>query len=94
MSQFSSAEIVWVKDEFHLIDAESYERRYRRPANEPLARGYYIVTWPPEAANGDEFDETAEFTGPFKERRAAEEALGFGARAARGRETARYAAER
>jgi hypothetical protein len=78
MGPGNMAEIVWVKDDFHLIDPESYERSYRRYDNRPLAKGYYIVTRPEGAANSDCFDESVEFVGPFDQRRAAESALRSG----------------
>ena len=78
MRQGEIAEIVWVKENFHLIDPESYERSYQRSDNRPLTQGYYIVTWPEGAADGDRFDESVEFTGPFSGRQAAEHALESG----------------
>ena len=75
MGQGDMAEIVWVNEDFHLIDPESYERSYQRYDNRPLTKGYYIVTRPEGAAHSGCFDESVEFIGPFDQRRAAESAL-------------------
>jgi hypothetical protein len=93
MRQGEIAEIVWVKEDFHLIDPESYERSYQRSDNRPLTQGYYIVTWPEGAATGDCFDEAVEFTGPFSRRQAAERALESGQPSGSARVLALHATE-
>ena len=61
-------EIVYVLRDFQLLDAESYQRTYIRRDGQPLAKGYYIVSWPP---GGDvtRFGAEAVFHGPFMRRR-------------------------
>lgn len=66
-----SPEVVWVFDQFKLIDAESYEHSYARKNRRPLSRGYYIVVWP-KGVNGRLFDEDALFHGPYSSRQHAE----------------------
>lgn len=66
-------EMVKVFKPFRLIDAESYEHTYWRRDGVPLANGYYVVIWPGSASAG-RFDEDAVFRGPFRDRKAAEDA--------------------
>jgi hypothetical protein len=65
----SFREVVCVLDSQHLIDSESYQRRYH--CRRHLEPGCYIVLWPDSAERLD-FDETAEFRGPYSSRRIAE----------------------
>lgn len=74
-ADYADREVVRVHRPFHLIDAESYERRYRTAGGEPLPAGYYSVTWP-LAVRVRRFDEQARFAGPFATRAAAEAAGG------------------
>ena len=64
-------EVVFVIDAEHLVDSESYQRRYR--TDRPLVPGCYVVHWPgpPHARR---YDEAAEFRGPYASRRVAERA--------------------
>ncbi|GEM_PF-5983959 len=71
MEQYSEMQVVFVSEGFRLIDAESYQRTYRRRDALPLATGYYVVSWPPGSEAGS-YDEKAVFRGPFKRRREAE----------------------
>ena len=64
-------EVVHVIREFRLVDAESYERVYWRRDGVPLARGYYVVSWPARAKTRM-FNEEARFRGPFRNRREAQ----------------------
>ena len=64
-------EVVHVIREFRLVDAESYERVYWRRDGVPLARGYYVVSWPARARTRM-FNEDARFRGPFRNRREAQ----------------------
>lgn len=64
-------EVVWVYEQFKLIDAESYQRVYSRKNGRQLAKGYYVVTWP--AGQGDlTFGDEAVFSGPYGSKKAAE----------------------
>jgi hypothetical protein len=71
MDTSSLYEVVFVIDAEHLIDSESYQRRYR--TERPLVPGCYLVHW---AAQQDapRYDEAAEFLGPYVSRRVAERA--------------------
>jgi hypothetical protein len=72
-------EVVRVIDGGSLIDAESYQRKYRAPAGRTLLPGCYVVGRP-DNVHGAVYDERAEFIGPFDSLRAAESALrGLGA---------------
>lgn len=64
---YDEFELVHVIKPFRLVDAESYERVYRRSDGAALANGYYIVSWSPRARQRA-FDENAVFQGPFRER--------------------------
>ena len=64
-------EIVKVIRDFWLFDAESYQRRYSTTQNQPLAPGYYVVTWP-ETIRARRFNEKASFHGPFNLRQQAQ----------------------
>jgi hypothetical protein len=61
-------EVVYVLRDFHLLDAESYQRTYRRRDGKPLAKGYYFVSWPPGSDTSNFGTETI-FHGPFMRRR-------------------------
>lgn len=65
-------EVVWVYDEFRLIDAESYQRAYSRKNGQPLVAGYYIVAWPEEVAGQPIFGDEAVFHGPYRFKKKAE----------------------
>jgi hypothetical protein len=58
-------EIVRILDNDSLIDAESYERRYRTREGMPLAPGYYVVLWE-DGVEAPGFDESATYVGPYK----------------------------
>ena len=60
-------EVVYVLRDFQLLDAESYQRTYIRRDGKPLAKGYYIVSWPP-GSDTDHFGIEAHFHGPFMRR--------------------------
>lgn len=64
-------EVVFVFEQFSLIDAESYQRNYSRKSGQALARGYYVVTWP-GGRNGSTFGDEAQFHGPYRTRKDAE----------------------
>jgi hypothetical protein len=64
-------EIVKVIREFWLFDAESYQRQYSTAQSQPLAAGYYVVTWP-ETIRVRRFNKQASFHGPFNFRQEAE----------------------
>jgi hypothetical protein len=57
-------EVVNVFDDLWLFDAESYQRQYSTLHSQPLAPGYYVVTWP-ETIRVRRFNEQASFHGPF-----------------------------
>lgn len=61
-------EIVYVLNDTHLLDAESYQRSYKRRDGMPLDKGYYFVCWPP-GGDTSRFDTDAVFHGPFMRRR-------------------------
>lgn len=67
-------EVVFVFEQFGLIDAESYQRSYFRKGGQALARGYYVVTWP-EGRNDRLFGEEAVFHGPYRDKKDAENSL-------------------
>ena len=60
-------ELVFVIGGHKLIDAESYERRYRSSDGALLTSGYYVVNWP-EEVRARRFNELARFHGPFESR--------------------------
>lgn len=66
-------ELVRVIKPFRLVDAESYERQYWRADGVALAPGFYVVSWPVGDGAG-RYDEDAEFRGPYRDRKAAEDA--------------------
>jgi hypothetical protein len=55
-----------------LVDAESYLRKYSTSDGKALANGSYIVNWP-DHIRIRRFNEHAEFYGPFKSRKEAQE---------------------
>lgn len=67
-------EVVFVFEDFGLIDAESYQRSYSRKGGQQLARGYYVVNWP--EGRGDRlFGDEAVFHGPYRDKKDAENSL-------------------
>jgi len=76
-------EIVWIKDAYRLVDAESYERTYSAAEGRTLIAGYYIAQWPPGTSNPHFLHARLSFTGPFDSRRSAAAALGSSERYAR-----------
>ena len=69
------AEVVWVKDDARLVDAESYERTYALGTGMTLVAGrYYVAHWPPGTSNPHFLHERVIFDGPFESRREAEAA--------------------
>lgn len=70
----TAPEVVFVFGQFKLIDAESYQRTYSRRSGHPLARGYYVVTWP-NGRGARTFGEEAVFHGPYRGRWEAEASL-------------------
>lgn len=73
-ADYECLEIVFVIDAEKLIDAESYERRYRPWDGLPLGPGYYVVRWP-EEVRARRFNEQACFHGPYPCRRDAQARL-------------------
>jgi len=71
MTEFDD-EIVWVKDGHHLIDAESYERRYSIDSRRSVMPGYYVAEWPVDSAARHFLDERLVLTGPYRTRRDAQ----------------------
>ena len=71
------SEIVWIKDAYRLVDAESYERVYSAAEGRTLASGYYIAHWPPGTVNPHFLHDRLTFRGPFQNRYCAEAALGM-----------------
>jgi hypothetical protein len=69
-------EIVWIKDGYRLVDAESYERTYSAAEGRTLSAGYYIAQWPPGTTNPHFLHDQLNFIGPFDSRRSAAAALG------------------
>jgi hypothetical protein len=69
------SEIVWIKDAYRLVDAESYERTYSAAEGRNLASGYYIAQWPPGTSNPHFLHERLRFVGPFESRLSATRAL-------------------
>lgn len=67
-------EVVQVIGDCRLVDSESYERVYWRRDGLPLARGYYVVSWP-QSVSPKRFNEDASFRGPFQRRDDAQAAL-------------------
>jgi hypothetical protein len=66
-ADYDRFEIVCVIGGYKLVDAESYERRYRHSMGLILAPGYYLVHWP-EAVRIRRFNELAVFEGPYRDR--------------------------
>lgn len=64
-------EVVFVHGPDYLIDSESYQRRYRRPDGQVLARGFYVVVWP-HGPGACSYGEEAVFLGPYPDRSMAE----------------------
>ncbi|MDO9104004.1 MAG: hypothetical protein Q7U57_03480 [Methylovulum sp.] len=73
-AEYDIFEIVAVKRDFWLIDAESYQRMYCTSNGQPLAPGYYVVNWP-EKIRARRFNEHATFHGPYKFRKEAQAAI-------------------
>jgi len=73
-STYWTFEVVQVIGDCRLVDSESYERVYWRRDGLPLARGYYVVSWP-TSASPKRFNEDASFRGPFQGREDAQAAL-------------------
>ena len=69
------SEIVWIKDGYRLVDAESYERTYSAEEGRSLCSGYYIAKWPPGTTNPHFLHDQLRFIGPFDSRRSAAAAL-------------------
>jgi hypothetical protein len=67
----SLCEVVFVIDAEHLVDSESYQRRYR--TERALVPGCYVVHWA-GSTNAPRYDEGAEFVGPYASRSVAERA--------------------
>jgi hypothetical protein len=61
-------EVVYVLRDFHLLDAESYQRTYSRHDGKPLNKGFYFVCWPP-GSDASHFGTETVFHGPFMRRR-------------------------
>ncbi|MBI1397489.1 MAG: hypothetical protein GC151_16070 [Betaproteobacteria bacterium] len=72
-ADYREQEVVRVHRPDRLLDAESYERRYRIPGGRVLPLGFYVVNWPSEVTTR-RFDDLARFVGPFPTRAAAEAA--------------------
>jgi len=70
-ADYDIIEIVVVIHDFWLVDAESYQREYCTNQAQPLARGYYVVTWP-DHIQVRRFNEQAKFHGPFMLRKEAQ----------------------
>lgn len=70
------SEIVWIKDAYRLVDAESYERTYSAAEGRQLPTGYYIAQWPPGTSNPHFLHDRLRFVGPFESRLSASRALG------------------
>jgi hypothetical protein len=68
-------EIVWIKDAYRLVDAESYERTYSAAEGRTLSAGYYIAQWPPGTTNPHFLHDELRFIGPFESRHSAAAAL-------------------
>jgi hypothetical protein len=68
-------EIVWIKDGYRLVDAESYERTYSAAEGRTLSTGYYIAQWPPGTTNPHFLHDQLRFFGPFESRHSAAVAL-------------------
>ena len=66
-------EIVAVIRDFWLVDAESYQRSYCATNGQPLAPGYYVVSWP-EHVRARRFNEHALYHRLFKTRKEAQTA--------------------
>jgi hypothetical protein len=69
------SEIVWIKDAYRLVDAESYERTYSAAEGRKLSSGYYIAQWPPGTSNPHFLHDRLHFIGPFESRHSAARAL-------------------
>ena len=69
------SEVVWIKDAYRLIDAESYERTYSAEEGRTLQPGYYVAKWPPGTDNPHFLHDGLRFTGPFQTRHSAMAAL-------------------
>ena len=60
----------------HLIDCESFQRRYSRADGRELAPGAYVVSWPDNTGFA-EYDASASFIGPYRLQRQAELAMQY-----------------
>ena len=61
-------EVVYVLGDFHLLDAESFQRTYTRRDGKTLLEGHYFVCWPP-GSDTSRFGTETVFHGPFMRRR-------------------------
>lgn len=73
-TEYGTFDIVRVVSGCRLLDTGSHERVYWRRNGQPLAEGYYVVSWPPGTVVR-RFNEDAEFRGPFQQREVAQAAL-------------------
>jgi hypothetical protein len=64
----SYSEIVWIKDEYRLIDADGYERTYGVAGDRDLVPGYYVAHWPAGTRNPHFLHDGLNFVGPFRYR--------------------------
>jgi hypothetical protein len=68
-------EVVWIKDESQLIDAESYERAYGSDSRPEMRSGYYVARWPAGTLDSYFLHPKIVFLGPYGSRRDAEVAI-------------------
>ena len=58
-------ELVRIASNFRLFDGDSYQHRYTRAGDVPLAPGIYAVFWP-RTIKRRRFDESAVYFGPYE----------------------------
>jgi hypothetical protein len=60
-------EVVWIKDEYRLIDGDGHERTYGVSGSRDLVPGYYVAHWPPGTQNPHFLHDGLSFVGPYRD---------------------------
>lgn len=70
------SEVVWIKDAYHLIDADGYERIYGAAEARNLEPGFYVAHWPAGTRIPHFLHDGLTFVGPYRYRHSALALLG------------------
>jgi hypothetical protein len=62
------SEIVWIKDEYRLVDTDGHERTYGASGSRDLVPGHYVAHWPAGTHNPHFLHDGLKFVGPFRYR--------------------------